>query len=49
MNIWHFFSVYKHLEGKTTVVNEFGGAPEAVTVIENCIDNYKKKFAAGEK
>ena len=40
----HFFSVYKYLEGKTTVVNEFGGALEAVQVIENCIENYKKKF-----
>lgn len=40
----HFFSVYKSLEGKTTVVNEFGGAAEAVQVIEHCIENYKIKF-----
>lgn len=40
----HFFSVYKSLEGKTTVVNEFGGALEAVQVIEHAIDNYKQKF-----
>ena len=40
----HFFSVYKSLEGKTTVVNEFGGALEAVQVIEHAIDNYKEKF-----
>ncbi len=40
----HFFSVYKSLEGKTTVVNEFGGALEAVQVIENALENYKEKF-----
>ena len=45
----HFFSVYKCLEGKTTVVNEFGGAAEAVQVIEDCIENYKQKFGAGKE
>lgn len=40
----HFFSVYKNLEGKDTVVREVGGAIDAVGVIENCIENYKKKF-----
>ncbi len=44
----HFFSIYKHLEGKNTVVNEFGGATEAVGVIEKCMENYKKKFMKGE-
>lgn len=40
----HFFAVYKNLEGKHTVVKEVGGAIDAVEVIENCIENYKKKF-----
>ncbi len=44
----HFFSIYKNLEGKTTEVNEFGGAIEAVGVIERCMENYEKKFGKGE-
>ncbi len=40
----HFFSVYKNLEGKDTVVKEVGGAIDAVGVIESCMENYKKKF-----
>ena len=44
----HFFSVYKNLEGKDTVVKEVGGAVVAVEVIENCIKNYKKMFTEEE-
>ena len=44
----HFFTIYKSLEGKETVVNEFGGPIEAVGVIEKCMENYNKKFG-GEK
>ncbi len=44
----HFFSVYKNLEGKDTVVKEVGGAIAAVEVIENCIKNYKKMFTEEE-
>ena len=40
----HFFSIYKHLEGKDTVVEEFGGPIDAVGCIERCMENYKKKF-----
>ena len=40
----HFFSVYKELEGKTTVVNDVQGAAEAVRIIEACIENYNKVF-----
>ena len=40
----HFFTIYKHLEGKSTTVNEFGGPIAAVEVIEKCMENYKKKF-----
>lgn len=42
--VQHFFSVYKNLEGKTTVVNELGGPIEAVEVIQHCMENYEKKF-----
>ena len=38
--IRHFFKVYKELEGKETVVNEFSGAEEAKKVIEKAIDSY---------
>lgn len=40
----HFFSIYKNLEGKDTAVKGIGDAMEAVAVIENCIENYKKTF-----
>lgn len=44
----HFFSIYKHLEGKTTKVKEMGGPVEAVGIIEQCMENYRKKFVKGE-
>lgn len=40
----HFFSIYKNLEGKDTVVNDIGGAIDAVGVIETCMENYNKMF-----
>ncbi|MBE5868490.1 MAG: inorganic diphosphatase [Lachnospiraceae bacterium] len=40
----HFFSVYKALENKTTIVNEKGNREDAIRVIENCLDNYINKF-----
>lgn len=40
----HFFSVYKTLEHKTTVVNEKGGRDEAIEIIKNCLDNYINTF-----
>jgi inorganic pyrophosphatase len=45
----HFFSVYKELENKQTVVNEFGGPEEARSIIRHCIDNYGNKFADQQK
>lgn len=42
--IKHFFSVYKALEDKETVVDEFEEATEAIRIIEQCITNYKEKF-----
>lgn len=40
----HFFSVYKELEKKKTDVKQIGGAEEAISVIQNAIENYKTKF-----
>ena len=40
----HFFTIYKHLENKETVVDEFGNPLEAVEIITQCINNYKEKF-----
>ncbi|SHH52042.1 inorganic pyrophosphatase [Sporobacter termitidis DSM 10068] len=41
----HFFSVYKALENKETVVNDVAGRDEAVRIVAGAIENYKKKFA----
>ncbi len=40
----HFFQVYKNLEHKDTAVKEVSGREEALKVIEEAIENYKKKF-----
>lgn len=40
----HFFSVYKNLEGKETIVNEVQGPDEAKTIIEKCREAYIDKF-----
>ena len=40
----HFFSVYKNLEGKDTVVDELRGAEEAREVIRKCREAYIEKF-----
>lgn len=42
----HFFSVYKALEHKETVVDDVAGREEAVKIIESAISNYRAKFAA---
>jgi inorganic pyrophosphatase len=41
----HFFSVYKALERKETVVDDVAGSPEAVQIIEKAIKTYELKFA----
>lgn len=41
----HFFSVYKSLENKTTVVNDVQGAEEARAIIAKCRTAYAEKFA----
>ena len=40
----HFFTVYKELEGKETAVNELSGRKEAVRIILEAIEHYKKNF-----
>lgn len=40
----HFFSVYKSLEHKETVIDEVKGASEAKKVIDYCINNYIESF-----
>lgn len=40
----HFFSVYKALENKTTAVREIGGREEAMTVIAEALERYRKAF-----
>ena len=40
----HFFTIYKALENKTTVVNDKGNCTEAIRVIEECMRNYDETF-----
>lgn len=40
----HFFSVYKNLEGKETVVDDVCNAAEAKKIITKCLDAYVEKF-----
>lgn len=40
----HFFSVYKALERKDTVIDEIKGKPEAMQIIEDSIARYKQFF-----
>lgn len=42
--IRHFFTVYKQLEGKNTVVNEMHDSNYAKRVIQKAIDLYQKDF-----
>ena len=42
--IMHFFTVYKQLEGKQTMVEKILGRDEAEKIIEDCIQKYKAKF-----
>lgn len=40
----HFFSVYKSLENKETVVDEVKGKESAIDIIGQTIESYKEKF-----
>jgi len=42
--IKHFFTVYKELEGKSTVIDNVTGPEKAKKVIQLCIDAYIEKF-----
>lgn len=41
--IKHFFSVYKTLEGKDTLVDEFKNKEEAEKIIQEALDDYNKE------
>jgi Inorganic pyrophosphatase len=40
----HFFTVYKQLEGKRTVIESVAGADAAKSVVEKCIHRYREFF-----
>ncbi|MBR3997637.1 MAG: inorganic diphosphatase, partial [Clostridia bacterium] len=42
----HFFSVYKTLENKDTLVDEIGSLDEAKEIIASAIENYKANHYA---
>ena len=42
--IRHFFTVYKALEGRETVVGKAQNREVANKIIIECIENYKRKF-----
>ncbi len=42
--IMHFFTVYKQLENKQTAVKTLFGRQEAEKIIEQAIEDYRKKF-----
>lgn len=42
--IQHFFTVYKELEHRTTVVSKAQNREVASRIIAECIENYKEKF-----
>lgn len=44
----HFFSVYKQLEHKETVIDEIKNREAAVEIIERCIDRYIDCFCKGK-
>lgn len=46
--IMHFFSVYKMLEGKETIVKELCGRDTAIEITAKCIKAYREKFGDEE-
>lgn len=42
--IRHFFAVYKSLEGKSTAVEEIKGREDAIRIIKECMDSYKRNI-----
>ncbi len=47
--IRHFFTVYKELEGRTTVVSKAQNREVANRVIVECINNYNESFGKKDK
>ncbi|MFR2494809.1 MAG: inorganic diphosphatase, partial [Christensenellales bacterium] len=47
--IRHFFTVYKELEGRTTVVSKAQNREVANRVIIECINNYSESFGKKDK
>jgi inorganic pyrophosphatase len=47
--ISHFFSVYKQLEGKKTVIKETLGKKQAMAIIEKSLKKYQQKFKNRDK
>lgn len=43
----HFFTVYKALENKSTLIKGMAGKAEAVEIIKTCIANYKEARQKG--
>lgn len=44
----HFFSVYKTLEHKETVVDEVGDVNEAIKIVQAAIEQYNETFVDGK-
>ncbi len=44
MEVSHFFTVYKQLEGKATTVHQIEGKNKAETAIKKAIERYNEKF-----
>lgn len=47
VEISNFFTFYKVLEGKTTYLESTGGRDKAMEVIDQCLENYLRKFPDG--
>ena len=47
--IRHFFTVYKELEGRTTVVSKAQNREVANRIIVECINNYNESFGKKDK
>ena len=47
--IRHFFTVYKELEGRTTVVSKAQNREVATKIIVECIENYNSKFVPAQE
>lgn len=41
--IAHFFEVYKHLENKETVIENWEGPEKAASLIDDCLERYRKE------